>query len=127
MILGITGSRRIYGMNKYPGAMVYYRLSGIIKENNIDIGSITEVITGGAGGGDAVGELWAIKHRIPRRSILPDYNTYPSDIAPLMRNIEIVSLIDILIALWDGRSGGTWHTIEMAKILEKPYYIELIR
>lgn len=43
--------------------------------------------------------------------IRPNYGKYPPNIAPLIRNKEIVNMADLLICCYDGRKkGGTFQT-----------------
>lgn len=56
-------------------------------------------------------------------SILPNYEHLGKN-APLIRNRQIIKDADILVALYDGRKyGGTYHTLNMAKKLNKPTII----
>jgi len=75
--------------------------------------SIHSVINGGADGVDSIAEPYAKMHGIEVETIKPDYETY-GDRAPLERNKTMVSEADKLIAVWDGESTGTKHTIEVA-------------
>lgn len=76
-------------------------------------------IHGGALGFDTQVELFARRHGIKTVVIRPDYQKFGKR-APLVRNDEIVSKGEKLIALYDGRSsGGTFYTIKRAKELGK--------
>lgn len=75
---------------------------------------ITTIISGRARGVDELGEAWARDNSIP---ILP----YPANwtkhglSAGYKRNLEMADVADGLIAIWDGKSKGTRHMIEIAK------------
>lgn len=110
MIIAIIGSRRFTNMNieKY-----------IPKE-------ITKLVSGGARGIDTLAELWANRNNIPTEIILPDYNSYGSKFAPIMRNKTIVNKADKVIAIWDGKSRGTSFTINYAEMCKVPTEVHII-
>lgn len=83
---------------------------------------ITEVISGRARGADRLGERWARKNHIPIRIFHPDWRKYGKS-AGLHRNKEMVNEADALIALWDGQSHGTQHTIGLANNKHLPMYV----
>ena len=76
--------------------------------------AITEVVSGGATGVDALGEEWAYKnHR--RLMVFPaDWDTYGRS-AGIRRNRQMAGYATHLIAVHDGVSKGTKHMIEEAK------------
>lgn len=74
----------------------------------------TLIISGGAKGVDSLAEEYARQKGIPTQIFRPDYQRYGKK-APLIRNREIVSACDRLIALWDGQSRGTQYTIHCAR------------
>lgn len=74
--------------------------------------NITELVSGGARGVDQLGEGWAKSKDIPIVSFIPDWSTGPG--AGFGRNREMVEYADALIAVWDGKSRGTKHTIDTA-------------
>ncbi len=76
------------------------------------------IISGGAGGVDALAEEYADKKRISKIIMRPQYNLYKRA-APLKRNDEMVKMADSLLVIWDGISNGTKHTIDYAKKLNK--------
>lgn len=75
---------------------------------------ITEIVSGGARGIDALIEKYADERNIPKLIIKPDYDQY-GQAAPLERNKIIVDISDIIIAVWDGKSRGTKYVIDYAK------------
>ena len=79
----------------------------------------TEIISGGAVGVDTAAELYADTHRISKHIILPDYGQYGRR-APTVRDMRIVRLADIVVAIWDGTSTGTAFSIKYARELGKP-------
>lgn len=77
--------------------------------------SKVKIISGGAKGADTLAVDYAKMHGIPYREFYPDYIKYTSDIAPFIRNQEIVDHSDFIVAFWDGKSKGTVDTINKAK------------
>ena len=80
---------------------------------------ITEVVSGAARGVDKLGEIWALRHRIPVKQFLPNYKVGGRG-APLIRNRAMGEYADRLIAFWDDCSTGTKHMIEVMENLDKP-------
>ena len=76
------------------------------------------IISGGAKGGDTLAEKYADEHGIDKLIIAPDYSNF-GHYAPLKRNKEMVDLADAVLAIWDGRSRGTMHTIDYARSIGK--------
>lgn len=72
-----------------------------------------QIISGGAKGIDTVAELYAFTHGIESKVFKPDYARF-GKAAPLKRNEEMVELADMVLAIWDGKSRGTKHTIDYA-------------
>ena len=75
---------------------------------------ISLVLSGKAKGVDILGELWARENNISVEGFLPDWKRY-GRAAGLKRNIEMIENADALIAIWDGKSRGTAHTIKEAR------------
>lgn len=88
--------------------------------------NIKLIISGGARGIDTLAQEYANKHNIPITVFLPDYKTYGKK-APLIRNELIVKEADFILAIWDGKSRGTYHTIDIAKRLHKPIHIVIFK
>ena len=79
---------------------------------------ITEVVSGGAGGVDKLGELWAERNRVTCRRFLANWGKYGKS-AGMRRNEEMaryaVEKRGGCIAIWDGKSVGTKNMIETAQ------------
>lgn len=73
-----------------------------------------EIISGGAKGIDTLAEEYARVRGIPVTVIRPDYSKYGTA-APIKRNEIMVVMADAVLAVWDGVSKGSRHTIEYAK------------
>lgn len=87
------------------------KLQGAIQKSEFDI---TEVVSGAARGADALGELYAIEHKIPLKRFPANWAKHGKS-AGYQRNALMADYADGLIALWDGKSRGTKHMIDLAK------------
>lgn len=74
---------------------------------------ITEVVSGGAKGVDALGEAYAVDKNLPLHIYAADWETHGRAAGPI-RNRKMAENAVALIALWDGRSKGTKNMIETA-------------
>ena len=72
------------------------------------------LISGGAAGMDKLAEAYADAHKISKLILYPNYALY-GRAAPLKRNEKMVDICDEVLAVWDGKSRGTAHTIRYAK------------
>ena len=79
-------------------------------------------ISGGAIGADRFAKEYATMHDIPIIEIIPDWESF-GKAAGFIRNTEIITLSDEVIAFWDGVSKGTLDSINKAKKLNKPTYV----
>ncbi len=104
----IAGSRAIGRL--CPRTWDYERLVALIDEavRQSEI-TISEIISGGAGGPDRAGEMWAAENDIEVVSMKPNWALGRG--AGLIRNGEMVERAEALIALYDGQSRGTADTI----------------
>lgn len=74
----------------------------------------TVIISGTARGVDRLGEEWAKAHNVPVECYPADWERYgPS--AGYRRNRIMVENAEALVAVWDGKSRGTEHTISLAR------------
>lgn len=86
--------------------------------------NITEIVCGKAKGVDSLGERYAEEQNIICTYFPADWNKYGLR-AGYIRNTEMGRYADSLIAIWDGRSKGTIHMIDIMKKLNKPYEVFL--
>jgi len=77
------------------------------------------VVSGGAAGVDTLAEDWAKRNGVRTLVIRPDWARYGRS-AGFRRNPVIVDNADEVLALWDGASKGTLHTVEYARGAGKP-------
>lgn len=88
--------------------------------------NVTEIVTGGAKGVDLSARDFAMIHGIKLTEFLPEYNLY-GKCATLIRNKKIAEYADEAIAIWDGESKGTLHTINCFKKLKKKVTVHIIK
>ena len=100
-------------------AIIGSRSLCVINLDNYLPEGITEIVSGGARGVDRQASEWARRNNIPIKEFLPDYKRYGRS-APLKRNEEIAKYADSVIALWDGYSKGTMHTVSLFRDMGKP-------
>lgn len=101
----------IAGSRGYPDSWVIEILdSQYCTPNIIDI---TEVFCGGARGPDTSGKNWAYSLGVPVRMFPADWENYGRR-AGFLRNEQMATHADALIAFWDGESKGTKHMIDLA-------------
>lgn len=75
--------------------------------------TVTEVISGGARGADQLGEQFARDFGVPLTVCPANWDRYGKR-AGYVRNAEMASQAEALIALWDGKSKGTLDMIRKA-------------
>lgn len=73
------------------------------------------IISGGAKGADTFAKNFAKAYDTAFIEILPDWETHGKK-AGYLRNIEMLDQdgVSMVIAIWDGKSKGTKHTIDCA-------------
>lgn len=74
---------------------------------------ISEVVSGTARGVDRFGEDFAAKEGIAVKQFPADWDKHGKS-AGYRRNSDMADYADALIALWDGKSKGTKHMIDLA-------------
>jgi len=79
-------------------------------EEYLDSLSDFEIITGGALGVDDIAEQWAKKNNVKCEVITPINPT--QKFSYLLRNVEILTKADKVVAFWDGKSKGTKFVID---------------
>lgn len=110
MKVAIIGSR---GINDFD-------LSPFIPKNT------TEIVSGGAVGVDTVAKIYALNNNIKYTEFLPEYDKYGKS-APILRNNDIISYSDFVLAFWDGESPGTKYVIDYCNKNDIPFRVYLIK
>ncbi len=96
----IAGSRGITDLATVAKA---YRASGF---------EATEIVSGMASGVDRLGETFAKSEGIPIKQFPANWSLGKK--AGYLRNVEMANYADALVAVWDGKSRGTKHMIDIA-------------
>lgn len=110
MKIAIVGSREINPSFEF--------IDKIITEINKDKEEVT-IISGGAYGVDKHAANYAKIKKFKLIEFLPDWNKYGKS-AGYIRNKEIVKNADYVVAIWNGKSRGTLHSINIAKEFKIP-------
>lgn len=76
---------------------------------------ITEVVSGGAKGVDAMGERWAEETGKPIKKFPADWIKYGKAAGPI-RNREMAKYAEALVAIWAEGSKGTTNMINQARL-----------
>jgi hypothetical protein len=106
MRLIIAGGRNVAETDVYRALLV-------CPWTNADI---TEVVSGCAKGADTFGEEWARRMSIPVMHFPANWELYGRAAGPI-RNREMATHADALLAVWDGQSPGTKDMIRVAELL----------
>jgi len=72
------------------------------------------IISGTASGADKLGERYAADRDHELRQYPADWDQYGKS-AGYKRNVQMAENADALVALWDGKSRGTKHMLDIAK------------
>lgn len=112
MVLAIIGSR---DFNDYE------QLSYFIRKN-VKVDNITEIVSGGARGADALAEKFAMEYHIPTTIFKPNWQKFGRP-AGMIRNKDIIEKSEVVFAFWDGISKGTANSLKLAEKAKKSIYI----
>ena len=75
--------------------------------------AITHVVSGGARGIDLAGEAWAKEHGVPVTVLPAEWDRF-GKAAGYRRNEAMAAQAEALLAIWDGRSPGSAHMVDIA-------------
>ena len=116
----IAGSRAVGRLSARSWNYDYLKelVSRDVLESGIDI---TAVISGGAGGPDRAGEIWAEDTKTPMEQFKPNWRLGRG--TGLARNGDMVATADALIAIYDDENKGTLDTIEKMKRARKKVFV----
>jgi hypothetical protein len=84
--------------------------------------TISEVVSGCASGIDKLGEDWAVNNYVPIKRFPADWQRYGKS-AGFIRNVQMAEYAGALVAIWDGRSRGTWNMIQEANRRDLRVYV----
>lgn len=101
----VAGSRGLNGMGDLELVSLAAKRSGF---------TVTKVISGTAKGIDQAGEKWAAIKGIPVEQMPADWAGEGKS-AGYKRNERMAQRAEALIAVWDGKSKGTGHMIDIAR------------
>lgn len=121
MKLIIAGSRDITDFTVLIDALVEVYDSGFLSESKV----ITEIVSNNAKGPDRLGEEYAKRFSIAVKKFIPDWDGRGKS-AGMQRNSEMGQYADAAVVLWDGKSRGTKHMIDVMRRLNKPCYVRII-
>lgn len=100
------------------GSRAFKRLD-LVRDYVNSLPEDTVVISGGAAGVDIVAELAARKRKLSVQIFPADWKKFGKQ-AGFLRNHDIVTAADAVVAFWDGVSRGTAHTMHLAELAGKP-------
>lgn len=101
------------------GVSDYEKVSGAIASSGFDV---SEIVSGGARGVDALGERYAFDHGKPLKVFRAEWEKYGRS-AGIKRNVVMARNADALVAVWDGKSRGTKHMIDEAQRVGLMVYV----
>ena len=113
MKLAVVGSRTL---NHESYRVTVYKL---IDAHGQDL---TEIVSGGAKGIDTFAADYARERGMLLTEFLPDWEQFGRS-AGYRRNVQIVTYADQVLALWDGTSRGTQHSVNLAREYNRPCYV----
>jgi hypothetical protein len=87
---------------------------------------IEEIVSGGAIGIDRIAEKWADLHCIKIKQFPADWKKYGRS-AGIIRNKEMATYADEVLAIWDGESKGTESTIGFARKQNKLWCVYTLK
>ena len=108
MKFAVVGSRNITDYELVKSILLQY--------------NITHIVSGGAKGIDILSEQYADENNLPKTIFKPEYDKY-GKAAPFIRNKQIIDEAECVIAIWDGKSTGTKHSIGICQKQHKPLYV----
>lgn len=85
-----------------------------------------EIVSGGASGIDACGEMFAQSIGIPVKIFEADWKTHGKAAGPI-RNKEMAEYADILLLIWNGKSRGSANMKHQMEKLNKPIHEVILR
>lgn len=105
------------------GSRTFNDRDRLFKILTLNRAKIKLIVSGGANGADTLATEWATTYGVPYLVFPaawhdPETGAYDKG-AGFRRNHDIVKHSDVVLAFWDGESGGTAHTIEITQNAKK--------
>ena len=105
--LAVIGSRE--GFLGDPGTFI----EKLIEIEKIEKEDLT-IVSGGARGVDSLAEAWADREGVKKLIFPADWKGKGKG-AGYIRNVDIIENSDLVLAVWNGESRGTLHSLTLAK------------
>ena len=118
MRLIIAGTRSLKVDAKFLATLV-----GVVELN---MESVTEIVSGLGGNVDKAGELFAFSKGIPLTPFPAKWDLHGKSAGPI-RNREMACYADALLLVWNGASRGSLNMRQEMLALKKPVYETIIR
>lgn len=90
--------------------------------NKFFAGNIVKIISGMTDGADTLAIRYADENHLPK-IMMPACWYYDRRRAGFLRNEDMLSIADALVAFWDGESHGTKHMIEISQEKGIPVWV----
>jgi len=100
----------------------FFLVDKAIKESNF---LITEVVSGTARGVDNDGEHWGHVNKIPVKRFPAEWTIHGKSDG-YKRNVDMAEYADAAIIIWDGKSKGSKHMIDIAKEKKLKVFIKIV-
>lgn len=113
--IAVIGSRA--GYPKDPAEMI----EELLKVENLNKNEII-IVSGGARGVDSIAESWARSNNVETLIFPADWKNLGKG-AGYIRNVQIIDSADIVLAIWDGQSRGTRHSLYLSRRSGKKVYL----
>lgn len=113
----IAGSRTLADEGHYY--TVLSALSNALREWKL--AAVTEIVSGGAAGVDAIGEHIAERFDIALKVFPADWDKHGKK-AGYLRNVQMADYADALVLVWDGKSRGSKMMKDIAEKRGMPVY-----
>ena len=113
--IAVIGSRKNYPTNPKEDIKKLLKLENLNKDQII-------IVSGGAVGVDSIAEQWATEEGVEKLIFRADWKKFGKG-AGYIRNHLIIENADIILAVWDGESRGTRHSLYLAKKSGKKIYL----
>lgn len=102
--------------------MMSRKLSELFNNDKQFTGHLVKIISGMADGADTLALRYADENRLPK-IMMPACWQYDKRRAGFLRNEDMLSIADALVAFWNGESHGTKHMIEISKDKGIPIWV----